>query len=397
MDTFNIIKSSVKEIVPEIEFKQKLKKSKKSGKPLIVKYGIDPTGSDVHIGHLVPIRTMRLFQDLGHIGVIIIGDFTAQIGDPTGKDVSRPTLSKAQVLENSKQYMEQLYTVLDREKTRVHYQSEWFDKMTMSDVLKLMSQFTLAQFMAHETFRKRYEKGLSLGFHELMYPILQAYDSVKINSDIELGATEQKFNLLQGRVMQNLFGQKGQIAIMSPILMGTNGLSKMSKSDNNYIGVLDSAKKKYGKTMSIPDSLIINYFKYATKISAVELKKIALQLKNKDVNPKLIKMKLAREITQLYHTKKEVLDAEDEFNNIFSKGNIPKNIKKLVIKNPTWIIKILTQSSLCKSSSEARRLIMQNAVSINGEKFSDINFKVSKDCTIKVGKRRFLDVEVKSG
>ena len=250
-----LIKKGVEEIISEKELIVKLAESKESGKPLRIKYGIDPTGYDVHIGHLVPIRKMREFQDMGHTGVIIIGDFTAQIGDPTGKDESRPPLTKEKILENAEKYMEQLYTVLDKDKTEVRMQTEWFGDMTMSDVLKLMGKFTLAQFMAHDTFRKRYENGQTLGLHEIMYPILQSYDSVAIKADVELGATEQKFNILAGRDMQKYFGQPQQIAILSPILMGTDGKEKMSKSLNNYIAVFDTPKEKYGKTMSIPDEL----------------------------------------------------------------------------------------------------------------------------------------------
>ena len=394
MRAFDIIKDGSFEIVPEDELRTKLEKSEKSKKPLRIKYGIDPTGSDVHIGHLVPIRKMRQFQDLGHTGVIIIGDFTAQIGDPTGRDTSRPTLSKDRVIQNSKRYMEQLYYVLDKEKTEVHYQSEWFGKMSMKDVLKLMGKFTLAQFMAHETFRIRYEKGLSLGLHELMYPILQAYDSVAIASDVELGATEQKFNLLQGRVMQSYFGLPQQVAIMSPILMGTNGVSKMSKSDNNYIGVLDSAADKFGKTMSIPDDLIVEYFKYATASSAKQIEQIGADIAKGETNPKDIKMELARQITSLYHSPQETKNAEDQFNNIFINRQTPDEIPLFVAKQPMWIVKLLTASNLCNSSSDARRMITQRAVSVDGKKIEDINFVVEENCTIKLGKRKFLKFEV---
>ncbi|MBM4399951.1 MAG: tyrosine--tRNA ligase, partial [Candidatus Cloacimonetes bacterium] len=258
-----VIRKGVEEIIPEEELLKKLEKSAKAGKPLRIKYGIDPTGYDVHIGHLVPIRKMREFQDLGHLGVIIIGDFTAQIGDPTGRDESRPPLTAEMVKVNSEKYMEQLFTVLDPSKTEVRWQSEWFGKMEMSDVLKLMGKFTLAQFMAHDTFRTRYEQGLPLGMHELMYPILQGYDSVAIESDIELGATEQKFNILCGRDMQKMFDMEQQIAVLSPILIGTDGINKMGKSLNNYIAVFDPPSEKFGKVMSIPDNLILNYFNYA--------------------------------------------------------------------------------------------------------------------------------------
>ena len=326
-----IIKKCAEEIVPEDELIKKLKKSEKTGKPLRIKYGIDPTNYEVHIGHLVPIRKMRDFQDLGHTGVIIIGDYTAQIGDPTGRDTTRPPLTAENVKQNAERYMEQLYTVLDKDKTEVHYQSEWFGNMNMDDVIRLMGKYTLAQFMAHDTFRNRWETGLPLHLHEIMYPILQGYDSVAINSDVELGATEQKFNILNGRDMQRIFGMEPQIALLSPILMGTDGINKMSKSLGNYIAVFDSANDKYGKTMSIPDNLIINYFNYATKVSSDEIKSIENELKN-GVNPKFIKQRLAREIVSIYHGEKAGLEAENEFNKIFTDRDIPSEIDIYTLK-----------------------------------------------------------------
>jgi len=387
-----LIKKGVEEIISENELIAKLKKSEESGKPLRIKYGIDPTGYDVHIGHLVPIRKMREFQDMGHIGVIIIGDFTAQIGDPTGKDESRPPLTKDEILKNAEKYMDQLYTVLDKDKTEVRMQTEWFGDMKMSDVLKLMGKFTLAQFMAHDTFRKRYENGQTLGLHEIMYPILQSYDSVAIKADVELGATEQKFNILAGRDMQRYFGQPQQIAILSPILMGTDGKEKMSKSLDNYIAVFDTPKDKYGKTMSIPDDMIINYFNYATKVLPDEIEKISTQLKNDEINPKLIKQRLAREIVELYHGKEAAIAAEEEFNLIFKKKDIPDDIPEFKISGSTKIIDILTQSNTCASGGEARRMIKQNAVSIDGIKISEIFFEITEECVIKVGKRRFVKI-----
>lgn len=387
-----IIKKGTEEIVPTADLIKKLKKSEETGIPLRIKYGIDPTGSDVHIGHLVPIRKMREFQDLGHTGVIIIGDFTAQIGDPTGKDESRPPLTSEQVKKNAEKYMDQLYTILDKDRTEVRWQSEWFDKMNMADVLKVMGKFTLAQFLAHDTFRRRYESGLALGMHEIMYPVLQAYDSVMIDADIELGATEQKFNILAGRDMLRYFGKEEQVALLMPILMGTDGVNKMSKSLNNYIAVFDTPQDKYGKTMSIPDNLIINYFNYATKLDPDEIKKFEKQLQDEKVNPKNIKQRLAREIVSLYHGEDEAQKAEENFNQIFSQKNLPDEIPEYEISEPVWIVKLLTDSGLCKSNGEARRMIKQNAVSLDNEKLKSANLDIDKDVTIKVGKRRFLRV-----
>src|SRR5690554_1643591 len=303
-EELEFIKRGVEEIVPEEDLKNKLARARRENRPLRVKYGIDPTASDVHIGHLVSIRKMREMQDLGHTGVIIIGDFTAQIGDPTGRDTSRPPLTGEQVKKNAERYMEQLYTVLDRKKTEIRWQSEWFSDMTLIEVIKLLSKFTLAQFMCHETFRTRYEKGLPLAMHEIMYPVLQAYDSVAIEADIEFGATEQKFNILCGRDMQRYFDMEQQVAMLFPILTGTDGVNKMSKSLNNYIAVLDSPDDKYGKVMSIPDDLIMQYFQLATTVSNDELSEIKRVL-DSGKNPKYIKQRLARSIVSFFHGRSE--------------------------------------------------------------------------------------------
>ncbi len=389
-----LLKQSVEEIVPEDKLIEKLKKAEKTGKPLRIKYGIDPTGSDVHIGHLVPIRKMRQFQDLGHTGVIIIGDFTAQIGDPTGKNETRPPLTPEQVKINSEKYMEQLYTVLDKDKTEVRYQSEWFGGMTMADVIKLMGKFTLAQFLAHDTFRKRYENGLPLGMHEIMYPILQGYDSVAVEADIELGATEQKFNLLAGRDMQRYFGQEEQVAIMSPILLGTDGVNKMGKSLNNYIAVFDTPKDKYGKVMSIPDNLITNYFNYATNYTPEEIKEIEKRLESGE-NPKNMKQELARAIVSIYHGQEAGLAEETAFNEVFAKGKLPDDIPEFAFaEDKLWIVKLLTDTELCKTNGEAKRMLKQNAVSINGDKINnpDLEVELGQEIIVKVGKRRFAKI-----
>jgi len=391
-EQLKMIKKGVEEIIPQDELIKKIEKSIKTGKPLRIKYGIDPTGYDVHIGHLVPIRKMREFQDLGHTGVIIIGDYTAQIGDPTGRDESRPPLTQEQVKKNSEKYMEQLFTVLDREKTEIRYQSEWFGNLGLMDVIKLLSKFTLAQFMAHDTFRKRWESGNPLFMHEIMYPLLQGYDSVAIEADIELGATEQKFNILSGRDMQKFYNMDQQVAILSPILLGTCGTRKMGKSFNNYIAVFDTPSDKYGKVMSIPDNLILNYFNYATKVDPDEINKIKDDI-DSGANPKYIKQRLAREIVSLYHGEEIAQNAENEFNKIFSQKEIPTDIETLILTEmPVWIIKLLTDSKLCTSSSEARRMIKQGAVSLNNEKIIDENLQleISEEVVIKVGKRKFL-------
>ena len=390
-----IIKRGVEEIIPEEELVEKLKKSQETNITLRIKYGIDPTAADVHIGHMVPIRIMRRFQDLGHIGVIVIGDYTAQIGDPTGKYESRPHLSSEEVKRNSERYMDQLYYVLDKNKTEVRFQSEWFGPMQLSEFISILGKFTLAQVMAHDTFRRRYEEGLPFGLHEMMYPILQAYDSVAIKADVELGATEQKFNILAGRDMQRYFNMPEQVAVLMPILIGTDGVEKMSKSLDNYIAIFDTPKDKYGKIMSIPDELIENYFLYAAFASPQEITTIQDELK-KGINPKLIKQKLARKIVELYHDKNAAAKAENHFNTVFIKKEIPGDIPTVTINDDSiWIVDLMRSNALSTSGSEARILIDQGAVYIDGERISDSSMDVyiKNDMIIKVGKNKFLKIK----
>jgi len=387
-----IIRKAVDEIIPEEDLVRKLIRSKETGKPLRIKFGIDPTGTDVHLGHLVPIRKMRDFQDLGHIGVIIIGDFTAQIGDPTGRDETRPPLSHQQVLANAERFMEQLYTVLKQEQTEVRWQSEWFGKMTVEEVIKLMGNFTLAQFMAHDTFRTRYEQGLPLGLHELMYPLLQAYDSVAVQSDVELGATEQKFNILCGRDMQRFLGQEEQVAILTPLLIGLDGVNKMGKSLNNYIAVFDPPEEKFGKIMSIPDDLILNYYKYAAWADEEELEKVQKELES-GTNPMILKKQLAHRIVAFYHGNKAADEAQRAFEKVFSQRELPDEMPEYKVNNSVMrITKLLTESGLCESGSEAKRLIQAGGVSIDGEKITstDAEIEIKEGMVLRVGKRKFL-------
>ena len=391
-----LISKSTEEIIPLAELKDKLAKSAKSGKPLRIKYGIDPTGYDIHIGHLVPIRKMRDFQDLGHTGVIIIGDFTAQIGDPTGRDESRPPLTHEQIKINSEKYVEQLFNILIPEQTEIRDQSERFGEMGMAAVLKMLGKFTLAQFMAHDTFRNRYEQGLSLGMHELMYPVLQAYDSVAINSDVELGATEQKFNILCGRDMQRYYSMEQQVAVLSPILLGTDGVNKMGKSLNNYIAVFDPPAEKFGKVMSIPDSLILNYYNYATSYSPQQLSEVKELLAN-GTNPMILKKKLAWEIVALYHGETEAQKAQEGFESLFSKGEIPEDIAEYEVTNaPQRIVNLLVASGLCATNGEAKRLIQGGGVSIDGEKVNgfDAELVLINGQVLRAGKRKFIKIKV---
>ncbi len=396
-----IIKRGTDEIIPLDELKKKLEKSRSTGKPLRIKYGIDPTKPDVHLGHLVPVRKMRHFQDLGHQGVLIIGDYTAQIGDPSGKDATREALTHDTVKKNAEKYIDQLHTILDPDKTETHYQTEWFSEMSMLDTILLMARFTFAQMMAHETFRMRYEKGLPLSLREIIYPVLQAYDSVAIKSDVELGGTDQKFNILLGRELQRQVGQEPQIAILSPILIGTDGVNKMGKSLDNYIGVLEPPKEKFGKVMSVPDSIIENYYEYATDVSVDSLAEIRKQLKDGSVNPRDLKVELAKLIVEKFHSEEEAEACIAEFDKVFSKKELPDKIPEFTVDGSimkggkVWIIKLITKSKLAATSGEARRLIRQGGVKIDGEKITDENleFEPKSGSVIQVGKRRFIKIK----
>lgn len=390
-----IIKIRTEEIIPESELIEKLKKSHKNNKPLNIKLGIDPTSPDIHIGHMVAAKKMRDFQDLGHKGIIIIGDFTAQIGDPTGKDKTRKSLSDKEVKRNAKKYMEQLYTVLDKEKTEVRWQSSWFDEMKLNEIMGLMSQFTLAKFMEHDTFRKRYEQSLPLSLHEMLYPILQAYDSIIIDADIELGATEQKFNILTGRKLQQMMNKEPQVAILMPILIGTDGTEKMSKSLGNYIAVFDSPKEKYGKVMSIPDDIILNFYEYAAFAPKAELKEVRTALENDKINPKKLKMKLAQKVVSLYDGKEAAGKAEKEFVKVFSKNKLPDDLPEIsVAEDEMWIVKLVSATGLVQSNGEARRMIKQGAVRIDDKKVTKINIdqEIRDGMVLRVGKRRFCKI-----
>ncbi|MBU0477676.1 tyrosine--tRNA ligase [bacterium] len=391
----NKVLEEIKKGGVEIISEDALNKKLGLGRPLRVKYGIDPTTADIHIGHMVSVRKMRQMQNMGHVGVVIIGDYTAQIGDPTGLDRSRPSLSKEQVRKNATEYMDQLYTVLDKKRTEVHWQSEWFEKMEIMDLIELLGKFTVAQIMAHETFRMRYEKRLPLSMNELLYPILQAYDSVMIKADIELGASEQKFNILLGREIQKKYSQESQVAILSPILIGTDGVNKMSKSLNNYIAIYDTPKEKYGKIMSIKDDLIMNYFELATDISVARIDEIRSVLAHEKKNPMDVKKHLAREIMKTFHNENEIKEAEEYFMKVCSRRERPEEIEELRINSSKiWIVKLLIDARMAKTSGEARRLVRGGAVCIDGNKVVEetLDIQIKKEFLLKVGKRKFIKI-----
>jgi tyrosyl-tRNA synthetase len=382
------------EITPLDEFKKMLKHSISEAKPLNIKLGIDPTNPDIHIGHLVPVRRMRLFQDLGHKGTIIIGDYTAQIGDPTGKQESRPPLTLEQTRENAKAYMDQLYTVLDKKKTTIRYQSEWFKERNLMDLMSWAGQTTVAKLLSHETFGNRVKENQSLGLHELFYPVLQGIDSVYIKADVELGGTDQKFNVLMGRDYQKNQNMRPQCALLTPILIGTDGTQKMSKSLGNYIGVFDEPFDKFGKVMSIPDEQMENYAKYAAHMNHDEFEKFASDLKSGSLHPNEAKKQLASRVVAFFHGDKVGEEMRMQFERVFAKKKVPDDIPEHKFERGATVLQVMVGAKLCTSNGEARRLLKQNAVGIvDGDKIADEKFAFDESFhgrVLKVGKRKFL-------
>ncbi len=390
----SILQFATAEITPLDEFEKMLRRSIVDSKPLRIKLGIDPTSSDIHLGHMVAFKKMRDFQDLGHQAIVIIGDYTAQIGDPTGKNESRPSLTHEQTKANGNSYMEQVFKILDREKTEIVYQSEWFTDVNLKDLLAWAGQTTVAKLMSHETFRKRLDEGLTLGLHELFYPVLQGIDSVFVKADVELGGTDQKFNVLMGRDYQKNNSMRQQVALLVPILLGTDGKEKMSKSLGNYIGVLDEPFDKFGKVMSIPDELMENYFTYVTNFSATEVADYVGKLKNNEIHPNEAKKQLATRTVAFYHGDETGLAMREQFERVFAKKKLPDDIAEFNFGRGDDIIKVLVSSKILNTNSEVRRMIKQNAVSVvDGDKITDATVIMDESFAgkvIKIGKRKFI-------
>ncbi len=384
-----LLKRGVAEIIVEDEFIKLLE----SGKKLRLKEGFDPSFPDIHLGHVVGLRKLRQLQELGHQVILIVGDWTAQIGDPSGASATRPMLSAGEVKKNATTYMEQFFKVVDKAKTEVRWQSEWFGKFDLTDVIHLTSKFTVAQLLARDDFSNRYSSGRPIAVTELLYPLLQAYDSVAIQSDVEFGGTDQKFNLLVGRELQAMVGQRPQQCFMTPLLVGTDGSQKMSKSLGNYIGVAEAPNEIYGKAMSINDNLIMQYFELITDVSAEELSDFSEALSQDRVNPMELKQRLAREIvTQLYDPA-AAAEAEENFQKIFQRKGVPQGIPEYrVALHNVDVRDVLVGARLVKSRSEATRLINQGAVSIDGERLTQPVIDVKDGSIIKAGRRRFVKV-----
>lgn len=393
-EQMDLIKRGVAEITPEDDLIRKIENSIRNKKPLKVKLGCDPSRPDLHLGHSVVLRKLRQFQDLGHEAILIIGDFTGMIGDPSGRNKTRPSLTLEETRRNGETYFQQATKILSTRNIKILYNSEWLEKMNFSDVIRLASKYTVARMLERDDFTKRYKAGEPISIHEFLYPLAQAMDSVAIQADVELGGTDQKFNLLVGREIQKEFGQEPQVAITMPILVGTDGVEKMSKSLGNYIGLTDPPGEIYGKTLSIPDSLIYQYFELTTNVSKSELEEIKAQLENPAINPRDVKRKLARTLVSMYYSKEEAEKAEKEFDKIFVTKEIPEDIEEFKLEFQTNVVNLLVQAKLVSSKSEARRLVQQGGVDVDGEKITDPNFLLpeKEQIVIKVGKRKFLKV-----
>ena len=385
-----ITKRGVSKIIYEGEFVRLLN----SGSPLRLKMGFDPSRPDIHLGHVVGLRKLRQLQNIGHQVILIVGDWTAQIGDPSGQSVMRPMLTREEVVENAGTYMEQFFRIVDKERTKVVWQSEWFGEFDLAKVIELTSRFTVAQFLAREDFSNRYNSGKPIAITELLYPLLQAYDSVAIEADVEFGGTDQEFNLLVGRDLQSMMGQRQQQCFLMPLLVGLDGNQKMSKSLNNYIGVDDKPNDMYGKVMSLPDNLIYDYFNLLTDVSDEELHQIHEDLGSNTSNPMDLKKRLAYDITSQFWETTKARDAEKYFEQVIQQGSLPDTIQDIevifsAVDTPLNLIEVLVSTGFLNSKSEAKRLFTQGAIEIDGIKITDHRATIKIGDIVKVGSRRW--------
>ena len=401
---WKLISRGAIDMLPEDEFKAKIARSIKENKPLRVKQGFDPTAPDIHLGHTVGIRKLKQFQDLGHKIVLIIGDYTGLVGDPSGRSDTRPMLSYEQIMKNAETYQKQFFKILDKSRCEIHFNGEWFKKMDFREFIGLTTKFTVARLLERDDFSKRFKNGIPISVHELFYPLMQAYDSVAIKADIELGATEQTFNLLAGRTIQEAFGLEPQCILTLPILVGLDGERRMSKSLGNYIGIDEPAEEMFGKVMSIPDKLIYHYFELATDVSLEKLAEIKETLSRDDVNPMDIKKELGETLVDMYHPAGSGKTAREKFELQFSQKQVPDDIPEIDLAgikefglDPTavYLVHLMTKAKLASSGGEARRLIKGGGVSLDGERVTDPNceFAVQRDVVLKVGKLRYLRIK----
>jgi tyrosyl-tRNA synthetase len=392
------LRKGTTEIVREEELRAKLEKSAKTGKPLRVKLGADPTAPDIHLGHTVVIRKLRAFQELGHTAIFLIGDFTGLIGDPSGKSATRPQLTREEIAANAETYKRQIFKLLDPEKTEIRFNSEWMDKLGSDGFIRLASHVTVKQILERDDFAKRLEEQKPIALHELLYPLTQAYDSVALEADVELGGTDQKFNLLLGRNVQREHGQEAQVAVITPLLEGTDGVQKMSKSLGNYIGIDEPPAEIFGKVMSISDDLMWRYYELLTDLTIEQIGELRNAAGNGERNPRDIKVDLAKRIIADFHSQDDASRAEEEFNQVFRNKKAPSEIEERIVAAGDWsLARLLVETGLAPSVSEARRLIEGGGVSIEGQRCTVVNTSVSltpnlPSIVLQVGKRRFIRV-----
>jgi tyrosyl-tRNA synthetase len=394
------LKKGSAEIIREAELQTKLEKSAKTGKPLRVKLGVDPTAPDIHLGHTVVIRKLKHFQEMGHTAVFLIGDFTAMVGDPTGQSETRPPLTREQVNANAETYLEQVFKLLDREKTEIRYNSEWLDKLSSYDIVRLCAKYRVARMLEREDFHTRLTNQQPISMHELLYPLLVAYDSVVLESDVELGATEQKFNLLMGREIQREYGQESQVAFTMPILVGLDGTRKMSKSLGNYVGITETPDQIFGKMMSIPDELMWSYYELVTDRTPEEIAKLKGDVSGGSTHPMDVKMLLAQEVVSGFHGQAAAHKAAEVFQRVFRDRQAPEEapVKNLPAGAPEMIKVLLTMLGLATSLSEAERLVKQGAVEIDGQRIDDprkqVDLSKGRNFLLRAGKKKFVRVVV---
>ncbi|MCD6388489.1 MAG: tyrosine--tRNA ligase [Desulfobulbaceae bacterium] len=394
-----LIERGAVDVISRKDLIKKLRKSEETGVPLRVKAGFDPTAPDLHLGHTVLIQKLKHFQDLGHEILFLIGDFTGMIGDPTGKSETRKPLTREDVERNAESYKEQMFKILDPAKTKVMFNSAWLDKLSAHDFIRLASQLTVARMLEREDFRVRFENQRPISIHEFMYPLIQGYDSVAMKADVELGGTDQLFNVLMGRDLQRAWGQEPQVVITMPLLEGLDGVHKMSKSLGNYIGITESADNIYGKVLSVSDELMFRYYDLLSDLTSEEIGRLKADMATGVIHPKEVKKKLARELTSRFYDELIAQKAEDNFERVFKKHDLPEDIPELTMSvegGEIWLPRLLADAGLVKGTGEARRMIKQNAVSLDGEKITDVEYTIRTmaGVLVKVGKRKFCRVKL---